>query len=261
VAAKDLIERETKSATAIKTTTLEEKAEMESAARVPTRMYSPPQTCVLIRGYPGVGKTTLARALALETGYFLLLKDDIRGPALAHDMRMRSEIKRRCGESANAAVALVDSNAACYHIMNAVAATQLSVGARGVILESPLGRKDVADNATGVAVAAGALCVLVDCVLEPEIWRQRLAARREVSRTGRQRDMHTHHSFAHNVLPKEPEDIRKHYPGGLQFHIDRCDATVEVDCALSVGAGVETILETLRLLHAKEDVEHVHVET
>jgi predicted kinase len=217
-------------------------------------MSQPTQTCILIRGYPGVGKTTLAHALALETGYFLLLKDDVRGPALAHDMRVRREITRTGGASGQAVAALVDSNPACYHIMNAIAATQLSVGARGVILESPLGRKDVADDAAGVAAAAGALCVLVDCVLEPEIWRQRLAARREASDTGRQRvDAHAHHAFAQNALPRNPEDILKHYPGGLQFHVDRCDATVEVDCALSVREGVEKVLDILRLLHVKED--------
>lgn len=206
---------------------------------------APQPLCILLRGLPCVGKSSLALALARRLGFALLIKDDVRVPTMANDMATRARLIAS-GASAEQA-SFVDSNSACYGAINAIAATQISAGARGCVLDSPLGRVDVANEAVRALSAAGAACVLVDCVLERSVWVERLRARRnEATNSGRLNS----HSVAHSALPDDPELIESHYPNGLQFPVAGVESFVQVDCSLAVEQGVETIVQAIKSLRS-----------
>lgn len=215
---------------------------------------SPPPVCLLLRGLPCVGKSTLGLALARRLGFSLLIKDDVRAPTLSHDMATRARLLAAGASEAQAA--LVDSNAACYGALNAVAVTQISAGARGCVLDSPLGRAAVAGDAVRELRAAGAVCVVVDCVLDRSVWVARLEERRKRGGGG---GVQKPHAVAHAALPDDPVLIESHYPDGMQFDIDGIELGVRVDCALPVEKGVETVVRAIGSIQNGIHVEGIGV--
>lgn len=213
-----------------------------------------PQICIFIRGYPGVGKTTLARALGRELRCVTLLKDDVRAPTAAMDASIRMQLSTRGVQKD--AVALVDSNAACYHVLNLIMKTQLDAYAQGVIVESPLGRASVARDAVEAAKTRNALCILVDCVLDRKEWSRRLNERSRQQETLHQdpskgnidTDDSSAHCIAHSAIQLDPDYIESLYPQGINFDIDGIDAKVKVDCAEPVTDGVKLVREAVECL-------------
>jgi len=155
---------------------------------------------ILVRGLPGVGKTTLAAAVAGALAMPLFCKDDVRDTLVG--------LERRVGTAARASgpVSAPDTpganlpspaewNAAAYTILYALARRQLASVATGVVVEAPLVRAaDAAAAATAILGPAtdggggggdgGAAppqrrhrLLLVDCTCAPGVWAARLAAR------------------------------------------------------------------------------------
>ncbi|CAN8067745.1 unnamed protein product [Agarophyton chilense] len=195
------------------------------------------QVVVLIRGYPGVGKTTVAFALAKELGYCLVCKDDVREAAIRHDANVLAAIRAVCPEHANSVC--VDSNDMTYEAMFAVGLTQLKVGASGVVLESPLGRVALGERALEITREAQAHCVLVDCYAERSVWEERLAKR----------------ASKRDYRPSSVDQIMNHY-SNIEYPMD-CDAHVSVDCARPLEENVKKIALVIKQLGADEDVEHL----
>ncbi|CDF40539.1 unnamed protein product [Chondrus crispus] len=189
------------------------------------------QVVVLIRGYPGVGKTTLALGVAKELGYCLVCKDDVREPAMRHDARVLADIRKVCPE--HAASIHVDSNDMTYEAMFAVGLTQLNVGAKGVVLESPLGRVALGERAVQITRKAQALCVLVDCYAEKSVWEERLA-----KRTSR------------DFRPRNADQIVRNYEN-IEYKID-CDAHVMIDCGNPLEDNVKCVIKIINQLLADE---------
>lgn len=196
-----------------------------------------PQSDTLFLKYPGVGKTTVAFALAKKLGYCLICKDDVREAAVRHDAFVMNEIRAACPEHANSI--RVDSNDMTYGAMFAVGLTQLKVGVAGVVLESPLGRFALGKRALEVIRQANALGVLVDCYAERSVWEKRLANR--PSKPGL-------HST--NI-----DQIMNHYTN-IEYPL-QCDARISVDCGRPPIENVKKIALIIKTLVADErDLAH-----
>lgn len=179
-------------------------------------------SCMYFSQYPGVGKTTLAFALAKRMRYALVCKDDVRDIAVRHDAKTTAEIAARHPGS----TMRVDSNEMTYEVMFAVGLTQLRVGAPGVVLESPLGRVALGERAVGITKEVNALCILVDCVAERSVWEARLAERKDYN--------------AASHRPTSVDQILRHYEN-IHYEMKNCDAHVLVDCGRPSGEGVENV--------------------
>eukprot|EP00177_Eucheuma_denticulatum_P002507 GFKZ01004503.1.p3 GENE.GFKZ01004503.1~~GFKZ01004503.1.p3 ORF type:complete len:204 (+),score=29.97 GFKZ01004503.1:264-875(+) len=191
------------------------------------------QVVVLIRGYPGVGKTTFAFALAKAFRYCLVCKDDVREAAIRHDAQVISDLRAVSPDVADAV--RVDSNDMTYEAMFAVGLTQLRVGAAGVVLESPLGRVALGERAVEITKEAQALCVLVDCYAERSVWEERLARRGRESTEFR---------------PRNADQILRHYEN-IEYKIDS-DAHIGIDCGLPPQENVEKVALVIKRLLADE---------
>lgn len=187
--------------------------------------------------YPGVGKTTVAFALAKAMGYCLICKDDVREAALRHDARVMSDLRTVCENDGDKLSRVrVDSNDMTYEAMFAVGLTQMRVGAKGVVLESPLGRVNLGERALAITREAQALCILVDCYAERSVWEQRLAERR----------LNRHGTFK----PSNADQIEGHY-ADIHYKID-CDAHVRINCGFTPEHNVRVIERVIQQLLAEE---------
>lgn len=179
-----------------------------------------------------MGKTTLAFAIAKQLGYCLICKDDVREAAIRHDATVMADIRSVCPDRASSI--RVDSNDMTYEAMFAVGLTQLRVGAKGVVLESPLGRVALGERAVAVTKEAQALCVLVDCFAERAVWEERLALRAGKS----------------DFRPSNADQIAGRYEN-IGYKID-CDAHVSADCARPPEDNVAEIQKVIRQLLTDE---------
>jgi predicted kinase len=117
------------------------------------------QWLVLMKGHPGSGKSTIARALGRRSGWPVIDKDDVRDWFWFFD-----EVNPQAGRYA-------------YDAMWQLAETQLSLGS-SVICDSPL--SEVVGYQDGLALAARheAQVLVVDCVCPDQVeWRRRIEAR------------------------------------------------------------------------------------
>jgi len=148
----------------------------EAPPAAPTQAPPPPPPLLLcLKGHPGCGKSTLARALAAALRCPLVDKDDARD--VLWPLEGAAGGAPSAGPAADAAPPAADLNAACYAIALRVAATQLGLG-MSVVFDSPLAHARVYAAAAAVAVAAGAVPVVLEVFASDEpAWRARLEAR------------------------------------------------------------------------------------
>lgn len=200
----------------------------------------PKQVCVVLRGLPAVGKTTLAKVLARLLHFVYLSKDDVRNPTLTVDRETRS---RLCARGVPDEISnLVDSNSVCYEVVSAIAKTQFEVGALGCVLEGPgYGRPRVL-AALLDSVPKEVPVVVVNCSLNRDLWLQRLARRKSSLVTGSNTAIpaHTH------PLSCNAEAIEAHYPNGLRAGVEGVAMEITVDCAQPVASCADSVIETLR---------------
>lgn len=161
--------------------------------------------------------------------YALVVKDDVRDVAVRWDAKTNAEIRsKHAGSSIR-----IDSNDMTYEVCFAVGLTQLRVGARGVVFESPLGRVALGERAVAIFKEAKAFCVLVDCFAERAVWEARLAAREPKSHR-----------------PRDAEQIMTHYAGdgNMQYEMKSCDAHVSIDCGRPTHESVRRIKRVIETL-------------
>merc|ERR1740121_510159 len=72
--------------------------------------------------------------------------------------------------------ARVEVDAFCYSLLLKVGAKQLQMGV-SVVVDTPLGRQELYDAFVAATVAEGARVVVVHCILDDILWKQRLARR------------------------------------------------------------------------------------
>lgn len=200
----------------------------------------PKQVCVVLRGLPAVGKTTLAKALARELNFVYLTKDDVRSPTLTLDRETRSQL---CARGVSDEVAgIVDSNAVCYSVVSAIAKTQYEVGALGCVLEGPgYGRADVLAELLG-SLSEEVAVVVVNCTLDRDVWLQRLADRK-FSRAENDNSAGAAHS---HPLSFDPDVIEAHYPNGLNACVAGVAVELSVDCAQPTSSCSNVVIDVLK---------------
>ncbi|PUZ68465.1 hypothetical protein GQ55_2G030600 [Panicum hallii var. hallii] len=119
---------------------------------------SAPPVVVAMKGHPGSGKSTAARAIAAALRCPLLDKDDVRDCTLALEAVAASGVL----------------NELSYAVLWCVAEKQVQLGL-SVVIDSPLSRRVHLDALTRIP---GALVVIVEChPSDKEEWRRRLEKR------------------------------------------------------------------------------------
>ncbi|KAF6266465.1 AAA domain-containing protein [Scenedesmus sp. NREL 46B-D3] len=117
---------------------------------------------LLVKGHPGVGKSTLARHLCQRLSWPLIDKDDTRDCLQALP---------------EAALQLFDANRLSYDVMFRHVASQLSLGISTVV-DCPLARVELFDQAAAIAQQHGAIVAVVDCIAgDAARWQQQVEAR------------------------------------------------------------------------------------
>lgn len=115
---------------------------------------------VAMRGLPGCGKSTVARALSRRLGWPLIDKDDVK------DVLHRQAL---------------DTGRLAYDVMLRVARRQLLQGL-SVICDSPLIHPALYERAQRIAAESGATLAIVECVCSDEaIWRERIDGRKTLN--------------------------------------------------------------------------------
>lgn len=111
---------------------------------------------VAFKGYPGSGKSTVARAVSRRLGWPLIDKDDVKDLLDGHTP---------------------EAGALAYNVMFNVARRQLSQGL-SVICDSPLTHRKGYEHAARIAEQMGAALAVVECRCPDDaLWRQRIEAR------------------------------------------------------------------------------------
>jgi len=114
---------------------------------------------LLMKGHPGSGKSTIARALGRKLNWTLIDKDDVRDWFWFFD-----EVNSKAGRYA-------------YDAMWQLAETQLLLG-HSVICDSPLSEVVGYQDGLALAIRHNAKVLVVDCVCSDEAeWRRRIEAR------------------------------------------------------------------------------------
>lgn len=126
---------------------------------------------LLVKGLPGVGKSTLAAALARRLGWPLADKDDARDCIEAAALASASAAVAAGAQSSTAAALLhmvqgggLDWNELSYSIMFAFAERQLGLGL-SVVVDCPFSRRALFDSAAAVAARVRVECASVVCLV------------------------------------------------------------------------------------------------
>jgi len=114
---------------------------------------------VLLKGFPGSGKSTLGRALSRRLVWPLIDKDDVKDIA---DKQIQGE-----------------TNGLAYDVMLNIVRRQLLQGLN-VVCDSPLTHYMTYEHAKAIAMETRAQLVIVECFCSDEqIWSQRINARKK----------------------------------------------------------------------------------
>ncbi|CAD5186720.1 unnamed protein product [Musa acuminata subsp. malaccensis] len=137
----------------------------------------PPPLIVAMKGHPGTGKSTLARAISAALACPLLDKDDVRDCTLP--------VQHALSDTGTAVAAAGLLNDLSYSVIWRLAATQLRLGL-SVVVDSPLSRRAHLDRLLDLAHgAAAAGVVVVECrPKDAAEWRRRLEARGAAAGSG-----------------------------------------------------------------------------
>lgn len=118
---------------------------------------------VAMKGHPGTGKTTLARAISASLKLPLLDKDDIKD----HTIHLQTQHNLPSSSL----------NELSYSVLFQITRTQLSLGL-SLVLDSPLSRSTLLDSLVQMSKEYGAQVVVVECKpRDEEEWRRRLEER------------------------------------------------------------------------------------
>lgn len=124
---------------------------------------------LLMQGFPGSGKSSIAVVLAKSLGWPLVDKDDARN--------CMGLLEDKLDRDLSSAQELL--NELAYNVMWNVVSKQLQCG-QSVVVDCPLMRSEVIQRAMEVTSHHNALAVIVKCSIKNEtIWQQRLQNRRE----------------------------------------------------------------------------------
>ncbi|CAL9102297.1 unnamed protein product [Musa textilis] len=142
---------------------------------MPPEMEKQPRPLIVaMKGHPGTGKSTLARAISAALACPLLDKDDVRDCTLP--------VQNALSGTGVAAADLL--NDLSYSVIWRLAATQLRLGL-SVVVDSPLSRRAHLDRLVDLAHGAAAGVVVVECrPKDAAEWRRRLEARGAAAGSG-----------------------------------------------------------------------------
>ncbi|GAC1354535.1 MAG: ATP-binding protein [Ktedonobacteraceae bacterium] len=113
---------------------------------------------VMLKGFPGSGKSTLGRALSRQLGWALIDKDDIKDMFSAQ---------------------ILDADGLAYDVMLNIVRRQLLQGLN-VICDSPLTYTMTYQRTQQIATETRASLVIVECFCSDELlWSQRVNARKQ----------------------------------------------------------------------------------
>lgn len=116
-------------------------------------------TLILMRGYPGTGKSTIARAIAIALHAPLIDRDILRQTAV-NTFGEDQEVGRFA-----------------YELMFALAREQLGLGL-SVVIDSPLTYRTTYEQAQDIANQFDTPLLVVHCKCPPEVQKRRLEGRR-----------------------------------------------------------------------------------
>jgi predicted kinase len=134
------------------------------------RRYASPlrePTVIAIGGRSGTGKTSMARSIAGELGLRVVSADAVRQELFGADKRPADY---------SAGVYTADANRRTYRRMIDDARVRLSAD-RGIVVDATFLRAEDRTMAREMAMASGAEWRFIECRLEPELARARLAER------------------------------------------------------------------------------------
>jgi predicted kinase len=155
---------------------------------------------ILLKGHPATGKSTLARALARRLRWPLIDKDDVK----------------------DFIADLPGGNGLAYEVSWRIVRTQLSLGI-SVIVDTPLSYPISYETGGNLAAQYDAQLLVVETILDEEVWRQRLESRELPTQS-----QHKIHSWA------LMQALLAHYDGCWRYPIDpahhlRVDTTVDIE--------------------------------
>lgn len=202
------------------------KAHFELASRAAWRALGP--TVLACTGLSGSGKSHVAAALAEASGFDRLSTDELRKRSAGLDPAAPAPAASR--EALYSAAARHET----YRRLVAEARAQLAAG-RSVVLDATFNDRSDRDLVVALAREAGAACLFVECVLDDERARARLAARARAPRAGvrSDADFEVRLAQARERVPLGPDE-----PGVAVDTSGDPDRTA----AVAVGAAVEALV-------------------
>jgi predicted kinase len=165
---------------------------------------------ILLKGHPATGKSTLARSLAQRLRWPLIDKDDVK----------------------DFIAALPGGNPLSYEVAWRIVETQLSLGVSAIV-DTPLSYPISYETGRALAEEYGARLLVVETMIDEQIWRQRLESRDLPAESS-----HKIHSWAAMQKLLEQYDGCWRYPIAPAHHL-------RVDTAVGVEQLVDIILEEL----------------
>eukprot|EP00798_Chlamydomonas_sp_ICE-L_P021149 gene21149-28038_t len=194
-----------------------------------------PKQLILMKGHPGVGKSSLARALAARLHMPLIDKDDAKDCMQQYSSHSSNHTE-------------VDWNRLSYSIMFRMAETQLEL-LPGVIVDCPLATVQLYETAKEIAQRHNATVLVVECCCSDDgMWKERLERRGETDKESTR----SHKPCSWQQL----QELLSRYDGCYKWTSDgstRVDCLIVVDsAAVSTDGAVKNVLEYIEQMRGRE---------